>query len=140
VGNGAALNLPPGPALVPQGHKGVLNQENGMGANEENIWLLKVNPKLLEFLDRLLRLLEQPPMSTQEEEKGRGGSSLPEGLLRVPEAAKRLRISGHTLRGWISQRRIRFVKIGRRVLINHADLDNLIQSNTAEPWKPRRKV
>jgi len=50
-------------------------------------------------------------------------------LLTVPEAAKFLRIQASTVRSWILQRRIPFVKIGRLVRIRKADCIALINKN-----------
>lgn len=58
-------------------------------------------------------------------------------LFNVQRAAERLGISVFTLRTWVSQRRIPFVKLGRRVLFNPDDLDRMIQANTVEPFRPR---
>ena len=38
-------------------------------------------------------------------------------LLNLKEAAQMLRVSTHTLNNWRSQRRIPFVKVGRRALV-----------------------
>jgi excisionase family DNA binding protein len=54
-------------------------------------------------------------------------------LLSVREAADRLNISVFTLRGWISQRRVRFVKLGRRTMFRPADLEDLINGSVVEP-------
>ena len=58
-------------------------------------------------------------------------------LLSVGEAAERLNISVFTLRGWISQRRIRFRKIGRRTMLHVDDIQELINDAVVEP-RPRR--
>jgi excisionase family DNA binding protein len=58
-------------------------------------------------------------------------------LLSVKEAAERLNISVFTLRGWISQRRVRFVKLGRRTMFRPADLDDLINDSVIEPRAQR---
>jgi len=109
-----------------------------METSDETLWwLCKVNPKFVPFLERLLIIMEQTQMLPRQEEKSRPIESVPETLLTVLEAAQRLRVSEYTLRGWISQRRIPYVKIGRRTLFNPADLDNLIKDSTVEPRKPR---
>jgi excisionase family DNA binding protein len=54
-------------------------------------------------------------------------------LLSVTDAAQRLGISRHTLNGWVSKRKIPFVKLGRRTLLNPADLERIIKANTFEP-------
>ena len=58
-----------------------------------------------------------------------------ESLLSVTDAAKRLGISRHTLNGWVSKRKVPFVKLGRRTLFNPTDLEKIIKANTFEPKK-----
>ncbi len=53
-------------------------------------------------------------------------------LLDVNEAAKVLHISPYTLRGWVSQRCITYVKLGRRVFFRLADLDKKINVSLVE--------
>lgn len=53
-------------------------------------------------------------------------------LLDLKEGAKELRLSIHTLRSWVYQRRIPFVRLGRRVLLRRSDLENLINENVVE--------
>ena len=50
-------------------------------------------------------------------------------LVTVHDAAKYLSISVSTLYGWVFQRRIPFVKIGRALRFDRADLDNFINQN-----------
>jgi excisionase family DNA binding protein len=47
-------------------------------------------------------------------------------LLTVPEAAALLRLKVSTIRAWICQRRIPYVKLGRLVRIRRSDLEALI--------------
>ncbi len=47
-------------------------------------------------------------------------------LLTVPETAKVLRLTVSTIRAWILQRRLPFVRLGRRVFIQRVDVDALI--------------
>jgi len=54
-------------------------------------------------------------------------------LLSVKEAAAKLNISVFTLRGWISQRRVRFVKLGRRTMLRNEDIEELIHDSLVEP-------
>lgn len=61
-----------------------------------------------------------------------------EKLLSVTDAAQRLGISRHTLNGWVSKRKVPFVKLGRRTLFNPIDLERIIKANTFEPR--RREV
>lgn len=60
-------------------------------------------------------------------------------LLSVKEAAEQLNISVFTLRGWISQRRVRFVKLGRRTMFRQTDLEDLITGSVIEP-RARREA
>lgn len=108
-----------------------------MASGEDNLWVLKVNPRLLELLERFLQILEQHNTVLQHHEQPQRNEREESGLLSVSEAAKRLRISEYTLRSWISQRRMPYVKMGRRTLFNPSDLDNLIKSCTIEPMKSR---
>jgi excisionase family DNA binding protein len=56
--------------------------------------------------------------------------ALPEsGLLTVKEAANFLAVSTSTLYGWVYQRRIPFVKVGRALRFELAELQKFIQSN-----------
>jgi excisionase family DNA binding protein len=48
-------------------------------------------------------------------------------LLNVKEASAALGLSPWTLRSWISQRRITYVKLGRAVRFEPRDLDKLIE-------------
>ena len=50
-------------------------------------------------------------------------------LLNVEEAATELRVSPHTIRGWIFRRRLPFVKLGKRVLLHQKDLDEAIRKS-----------
>ena len=50
-------------------------------------------------------------------------------LLSVRETAEMLGISIHTLYSWVSQRRIPFVKLGRRTEFDIKDLDDWIDEN-----------
>lgn len=54
-------------------------------------------------------------------------------LLSVAEAAELLRLSKHTIRAWLSQRRLPFVKLGGRVLFRMEDLVTFINSNLVNP-------
>lgn len=50
-------------------------------------------------------------------------------LLTVPETAKFLRVQQSTVRAWVLQRRIPFVKMGRLVRIRKEDCAALIENN-----------
>jgi excisionase family DNA binding protein len=51
------------------------------------------------------------------------------GLITVQEAAKFLAVSTSTLYGWVYQRRIPFVKVGRSLRFELAELQKFVQSN-----------
>jgi excisionase family DNA binding protein len=108
-----------------------------MGTNDETVWLFKINPKVLEVLNQLFKAMEQLSMAPPKEEPVQVPHRMPGALFTVDEAAQRLGVSKHTLRGWVSQRRIPYVKIGRRTLFSPTDLENLIKTSTVEPRKPR---
>jgi excisionase family DNA binding protein len=50
-------------------------------------------------------------------------------LVSVGEAAKFLAVSVSTLYGWVWQRRISFVKLGRSVRFDMADLKRFVEEN-----------
>jgi excisionase family DNA binding protein len=54
-------------------------------------------------------------------------------LLTTEQAAKYLTIKPWTLRAWVSQRKIPFVKIGRCVRFEQSALDNFILKNSVLP-------
>lgn len=59
-------------------------------------------------------------------------------LLNVHEASKELRLSIHTIRAWVYQGRIPFVRLGRRVLLRRADLEAFVNKNVVEAQEPRK--
>ncbi len=65
------------------------------------------------------------------------------GLLSVPDAAARLGVAAVTLRGWLRERRLAHVRLGRRVLLDPRTLDRYVRENivaaSAEP-KPTRST
>lgn len=62
---------------------------------------------------------------------------LNEKLLSTSEAAEFLGISKHTLNSWKSQRRVPFVKLGRRTLFDPDVLADFIESCTVKPKQSR---
>jgi excisionase family DNA binding protein len=58
-----------------------------------------------------------------------------ESLLTIREAAKYLAVSVSTLYGWVWQRRIPFVKIGRALRFDPHDLAAFIEANKQIPRK-----
>jgi len=61
-----------------------------------------------------------------------GQTRTPRRLLRIPEAVAYLNgiIAPKTLRDWVWRRQIAVVRLGRRVCIEEAVLDQLIEKNT----------
>lgn len=57
----------------------------------------------------------------------------PARLLTVHEAARLLAVSVSTLYGWVWQRRIPFVKVGRAVRFDLVDLEAFIEQNRVRP-------
>ncbi len=53
-------------------------------------------------------------------------------LLNLKEGAKELKLSVHTLRAWTYQKRIPFVRLGKRVLLRREDLEELVRKNVVE--------
>ncbi len=53
-------------------------------------------------------------------------------LLDLKEGAKELKISIHTMRAWIYQKRLPFVHLGRRVLLRREDLEDFVKRNVVE--------
>lgn len=59
-----------------------------------------------------------------------GQGSFAEKLLTVPEAADRLRLQPSTVRKWLFERRLAYVRVGRRsVRIREADIEKIIREN-----------
>ena len=50
-------------------------------------------------------------------------------LLTIGEAAGVLRLKASTVRAWLLQRRLPFVKLGRRVFLRRADLQELVAAS-----------
>ena len=65
-----------------------------------------------------------------------------DGLLTVHDAAQYLAVSKSTLYGWVWQKRIPFLKVGRALRFERAELQKLIQANRFQPGSdpkvPRR--
>ncbi len=57
-------------------------------------------------------------------------------LLTVKEAAVLLRIQEDTLRHWLSDRRLPFVKIGGRTMLRRRDLESYIDAQTVPAEAP----
>ena len=56
-------------------------------------------------------------------------SDLRQPLLTVQEAARYLAVSASTIYGWVWQRRIPFVKIGRALRFDPRDLETFIEAS-----------
>jgi len=58
-------------------------------------------------------------------------------LLDLREGAKEMKISIHPLRVWIYQKRLPFVRLGRRVLLRREDIEDFIKKNLVEAKEER---
>mgnify|MGYP001185415520 FL=1 len=47
-------------------------------------------------------------------------------LMTVPEVADALRLSRNTINNWLSQQRLKRVKLGRRTFVSRAEVDSLL--------------
>jgi excisionase family DNA binding protein len=72
-------------------------------------------------------------MSVRQLRQEKIPGSSEETLVDVVEAARILSVSVSTLYGWIWQRRIAFVKMGRAVRFEHCVLREFIQQSRVEP-------
>jgi excisionase family DNA binding protein len=54
-------------------------------------------------------------------------------LMNFKEGAKELGLSIHTLRLWTRQRKIPFVRLGRRVLLRREDMEAFVNRNLINP-------
>jgi excisionase family DNA binding protein len=54
-------------------------------------------------------------------------------LLDIRQAAQFLLIAESTLYGWVWQKRIPFIKVGRRVRFDLLDLERFLESNRYRP-------
>jgi excisionase family DNA binding protein len=50
-------------------------------------------------------------------------------LLSLDEAARELKVSLHTVRAWVFQRRFETVKLGRRRMVDRATLEAFVQKS-----------
>jgi excisionase family DNA binding protein len=50
-----------------------------------------------------------------------------ENLFTIPETSRMLKISPHTLRSWIFQKKVPVVRLGRRVLSREKDLEEMVK-------------
>lgn len=53
-------------------------------------------------------------------------------LLDLRQGAKELNVSIHTVRAWTYQKRIPFVRLGRRILLRKKDLVQFVNKNLVE--------
>lgn len=54
-------------------------------------------------------------------------------LLTVQEAARYLAVSVSTMYGWVWQRRISFVKVGKALRFDPSDLEAFVEANRVRP-------
>jgi excisionase family DNA binding protein len=66
--------------------------------------------------------------------------TLNSGLLSVREAASFLRLQPSTIRAWVLNRKIRFIKLGgKRIFFQQSDLEALIERSTVPAKVSHRK-
>ena len=53
-------------------------------------------------------------------------------FLTVKEAATWLNIDVNTLRAWLTQRRLRFYRLGRKIVLKEDDLQKYVDENCVE--------
>lgn len=53
-------------------------------------------------------------------------------LLDISETARYLRISKSTLYRWVHQKKIKYIKIGSRVIFMQSDIEEFINSNRTD--------
>ena len=52
--------------------------------------------------------------------------------LTIAQAAERLGVSRFTVRSWLRQRRLAFHKLGRRIVLDQADVDAFLKGGRVE--------
>jgi len=57
----------------------------------------------------------------------------------VEETAEAIGVSPHTIRAWLRQRRLSYLKLGRRVLVDPADVQRFLDANRIEAVSFDRK-
>ncbi len=58
--------------------------------------------------------------------------------LNIPQAAARLGVSKFALRAWLYQGRLPYFKLGRRVLLDAADVDTFLRAHRVVAHSVRR--
>lgn len=61
-------------------------------------------------------------------------------LLNIRETSEYLGVTVNTLYCWVSQRRIPFVKIGKRTMFDYSHLNDYIDEHTHKPLDFERKA
>jgi len=56
-------------------------------------------------------------------------------LIDIHKTAERLGVKVHTLYGWVNQRRIPYVKVGRLVRFDPQDIEAWIEKNKVKEFK-----
>ena len=62
-----------------------------------------------------------------------------EQVMTLQEAADHLRVSPHTIRAWVYERRIMPVKMGRRVMFTQEEIQRFIERGKDEGLRQRYK-
>jgi excisionase family DNA binding protein len=72
-------------------------------------------------------------MALKDSERLNAPTKSAEGLVDIAEAARVLSVSVSTLYGWVWQRKIAFVKMGRAVRFEQSVLREFIDQNRVQP-------
>ena len=70
--------------------------------------------------------------------KRKGKATLTRRLINIQDVAEYTGLSVHTLYAMVSQRRIPFVKMGRRTMFDREELDRWIAKNSVMPIAGKR--
>ena len=79
--------------------------------------------------------MRKPLLTGETQIDSSKGTVSREGLLTIREAAQYLAVSVSTLYGWVWQRRIPFIKMGRALRFDPHDLAAFIEANKQLPRK-----
>jgi excisionase family DNA binding protein len=76
--------------------------------------------------------MKSPPIVRTQTTRAPEEAKPLEPLLSVVQAARLLNISVPTLRQWLSQRQLPYVKVGRRTMLRPEDIERFIEHNRKE--------
>jgi excisionase family DNA binding protein len=68
----------------------------------------------------------------------KGDCTMASDLLDVPKSASYLNLKNATVRAWILDGKLNYVKLGRRVFLRRQDLDELIAESLVLARRPKK--